>query len=102
MMRAAAQQGHREPRCGWCLQRPAFPQTLSVYSPPVCAAVTHAAVWAGIGAAITPAAIIGPRIVGASIPPVWPVECSSISVIARTVSVRVAVVGGGAVIGWIA
>jgi len=48
---------------------------------------------AGIGAAITPAAIIGPRIVGASIPPVWLVECPSITVIARTVSVRVAVVG---------
>src|SRR5215207_9616026 len=85
--------------------------------PPVCPAISPAVRSRIVGASIAPA--IRPGIVGASIAPairpgivgtaiaqVWPVECPPISVIAWTVSVRVAIVGGvvavgGVAVGWI-
>src|SRR5215213_10281087 len=72
--------------------------------PPVCPAISPAERSRIVGASIAPA--IRPGIVGTAIAPVWPVECPSISVIAWTVSVRVAIVGGvvavgGVAVGWI-
>src|SRR3954467_9224730 len=72
--------------------------------PPVCPAISPAVRSRIVGASKAPA--IRPGIVGTAIAPVWPVECPSISVIAWTVSVRVAIVGGvvavgGVAVGWI-